>query len=482
MDVVEVDSPTKVSSSNNKVNLSNYINGYTGTTKALRLRFIASKFNDRLQQEATNLLAHELKNGLNLEMLLELNQTTQLNPNDSYDEEWAGRVRIERRRGIAQAESNLSHAKSSSNKESIRRGHMELGDLYIEHGDLPEAIKCYQRSRDYLGKSEHAIETYSKIAICHIDCKQYGMAEYALMKIDGINLQSSSLTLKSHTLIIQGLLSLLNGKYLRCAKDLLDIDGNSLVNTSLEHTITNIMTISDIGVYCCLCALATFDVADIKYKILDNKTFKPILESTLSNPATSGIQGYNIRLLMEYFIDSNYSEFLKLLSILKNNLLLIDMHMDKHIDKLLEIISDRAIVQYCLPYSSLDLKRMALSLNQDVNELEKNIARLIGKGDLSFRIDSAKHELHSKIHNIRDTTFEKVSQLNEMHASSIKQGVLRLSLLRHNFSVMPENEKSRTKLVSSTSISDHDGADTKDAAAMIGIESTGEYVPLSDDD
>ena len=37
----------------------------------------------------------------------------------------------------------------NSIKESIRRGHDDLGDHYLDCGDLSNALKCYSRARDY---------------------------------------------------------------------------------------------------------------------------------------------------------------------------------------------------------------------------------------------------------------------------------------------------------------------------------------------
>ena len=432
------------------VNLENYISGYAGTTKALRLRFIATKFSDPLQQEANNLLASELKKGLNLEMLQELSQTAQLNPHDAFDEEWANKVSLERRRGIADAETNLSHAKSSANKENIRRGHMELGDIYVEHGDLAEAINCYRRSRDYFSKPEHAVETYSKIAVSHIDCMEYGKAEAVLYKLDGATMSAPS---KSHISITRGLLSFHKGEYNRACRYFLEVDGTLLIKnsgdiTTLANSIRNVMTISDVSIYCCFCALVSFDVSDIKRLLLDSKTFKPILEYTSSLSIYSPSVP-SMRELMTDFINSDYNNFLKKLNIIKTNLY-YDMYIYKHIDKLVEIISDKVIIQYCKPYTALDIKRMAYSLNKNIFELEKDLARLIATGDIAFRIDTAKHELLHKIQNDRDVTIEKVAALNEMHASSIKQGILRLSLLEHQFSVVPDSNQSKKRDASSS--------------------------------
>ena len=406
--------------SSSRLSVETYLEDYTSTTKPLRLKYIFSTFSN-LRDETLELLASELKKGLRVDMLAELSQVAcMVNSPSAYDDEWARKVQQERRRGIAAAESNLSHAKSSSNKESIRRAFVEMGDLLVEHGELLEAIKCYQRTRDYFGKPEHSVETYSKIAICHIDLgrNNYINAEHAVMKID----VPLTPPLKAQIMSIQGLLSMLAGRYSRAAREFLDIDGAALN----KDNISNVITIADIGLYSCLCALATLDLGDIKRLVLDSKKCKLILE-----------QSPEMRSMVEAFCSSNYGEFLRLLAVKQADMQL-DMHLNGHLEGLLDMISDRVLIQYCRPYATLDLQRMASALNKDITVLESDLAKLIAKGDIKFRIDSAQHQLHRKVQNEHDTAYEKVTALAEMHASSIRQGILRLSLQQHNFSVMPE--------------------------------------------
>lgn len=46
---------------------------------------------------------------------------------------------------------------ANSIKESIRRGHDDLGDHYLDFGDLSNALKCFSRARDYCTSSRHVI-------------------------------------------------------------------------------------------------------------------------------------------------------------------------------------------------------------------------------------------------------------------------------------------------------------------------------------
>ena len=43
-------------------------------------------------------------------------------------------------------------------QESIRRGHDDLGDHFLECGDLNNALKCYSRARDYCTSGRHVVQ------------------------------------------------------------------------------------------------------------------------------------------------------------------------------------------------------------------------------------------------------------------------------------------------------------------------------------
>ena len=42
-------------------------------------------------------------------------------------------------------------------EESIRRGHDDLGDHFLDCGDLANALKCYSRARDYCTSGRHVV-------------------------------------------------------------------------------------------------------------------------------------------------------------------------------------------------------------------------------------------------------------------------------------------------------------------------------------
>ena len=75
----------------------------------------------------------------------------------SYDSTWVEGKTKKAQLKIEKLDNDLKNYKANSIKESIRRGHDELGDHYLDYGDLSNALKCYSRARDYCTSSKHVI-------------------------------------------------------------------------------------------------------------------------------------------------------------------------------------------------------------------------------------------------------------------------------------------------------------------------------------
>lgn len=73
---------------------------------------------------------------------------------------------------------------------------------------------------------------------------------------------------------------------------------------------------------------------------------------------------------------SRYGSCLEHLEKLKPNLLL-DIHLREHLETLYNDIRHKAIIQYTLPFISVDLNTMASAFKSSVSMLEKELAALI---------------------------------------------------------------------------------------------------------
>ena len=74
-----------------------------------------------------------------------------------YDMAWAEGKMKKAALKLEKLDTDLKNYKANSIKESIRRGHDDLGDHYLDLGDLSNALTCYSRARDYCTSSKHVI-------------------------------------------------------------------------------------------------------------------------------------------------------------------------------------------------------------------------------------------------------------------------------------------------------------------------------------
>ncbi|XP_029348109.1 COP9 signalosome complex subunit 1b-like [Acyrthosiphon pisum] len=137
-----------------------------------------------------------------------------------------------------------------------------------------------------------------------------------------------------------------------------------------------VMTPNDIAIYGGLCALATFNRSELQNKVICNNSFKLFLELE-----------HEVREAIFKFCEAKYEVCLKMLNKIKP-ILLLDMYIGSHINQLYSDIRSKAMIQYLCPYDSADLRKMALSFNTSLPDLENELVQLILDGHIKARIDS----------------------------------------------------------------------------------------------
>ncbi|EDS35568.1 conserved hypothetical protein [Culex quinquefasciatus] len=75
----------------------------------------------------------------------------------SFDSAWVETKSKKSALKLEKLDCDLKNYKANSIKESIRRGHDDLGDHYLNCGDLSNALKCYSRARDYCTSGKHVV-------------------------------------------------------------------------------------------------------------------------------------------------------------------------------------------------------------------------------------------------------------------------------------------------------------------------------------
>jgi len=323
---------------------------------------------------------------------------------------------------LEKLDNDLKNYKSNSIKESIRRGHDDLGDHYLDCGDLTNALKCYSRARDYCTSGKHVVNMCMNVIKVSIYLQNWSHVLSYVSKAESTpdfnEMQSKDSNQHIFTKLkcSAGLAELATKKYKSAAKNFLQ--------ANLDHCdFPELMSPNNVAMYGGLCALATFDRHELQRNVIFSSSFKLFLELEPQ-----------LRDIIHKFYESKYASCLKLLDEIKDNLLL-DMYIAPHVYLLYTQIRNRALIQYFSPYLSADMRKMALAFNRTVNELEDELMQLILEGQIQARIDSHNKILYAKDVDQRSTTFEKSMNLGKEYERRTKMLILRAAVIKHKIMV-----------------------------------------------
>jgi len=324
---------------------------------------------------------------------------------------------------LEKLDNDLKNYKSNSIKESIRRGHDDLGDHYLDCGDLGNALKCYSRARDYCTSGRHVVSMCLNVIKVSVYLQNWSHVLSYFNKClvtpeisEPGSKNSDQPVMLTKLKCAGGLADLMTRKYKSAAKQFLE--------ANLDYCdCPDLMSPQNVAVYGGLTALATFDRPDLSKLVLSSSQFKLFLELEPQ-----------LREVIQCFYDSRYGQCLKLLNELKDNFML-DMYLAPHVNTLFSMIRNRGLVQYFSPYISADLHKMAESFNTNVTNLENELMKLILDGSIKARIDSHNKVLLAQQFDHRSQTFEKAVEMADLYNKRARSIVLRSAILKAGVSV-----------------------------------------------
>ncbi|CAN6931098.1 unnamed protein product [Brassica oleracea] len=405
-----------------------YASLYKGRTKIMRLLFIASHCggNQTMQLEALRMAYDEIKKGENTQLFRDVVNRINGRLGDKYkmDSAWCESVdrRAEQKKG--RLENELSSYRTNLIKESIRMGHNDFGDFYYACGLLSDAFKNYVRTRDYCTTAKHIIHMCMNAILVSIEMGQFTHVSSYVNKAEQ-NPETLDPIVAAKLRCASGLAHLELKKYKLAARKFLD------VSPELGNSYNEVIAPQDVATYGGLCALASFDRSELKAfiplrffslaKVIDNINFRDFLELVPE-----------VRELINDFYSSRYASCLEYLGSLRANLLL-DIHLHDHVDTLYDQIRKKALIQYTLPFVSVDLSRMADAFKTSVSGLEKELEALITDNQIQARIDSHNKILYARHADQRNATFQKVLQMGNEFDRDVRSMMLRANLLKHEY-------------------------------------------------
>ena len=426
------------------LDLETYLASYTGVTRIRRLAYIAQASAPH-RMDALRMAVAEVKRSTNTALFQELVQISESLCADENvvprDSAWVEQVDRKAAQRLEKLESDLNQHKTSLVKESIRIGHNELGDFYYERGEFSTALKCYVRTRDYCTTSRHIIAMCVNVVRASIAMGNFTHVANYVTKAESTPDSASDAALASQLRLASGLSSLEGKKYKQAARKFLEV--------SADHapSYAEIASVQDVALYGGLCALASFDRAELRTKLIDAAGFRAFLElcpqvreayaledTAQHASAHHGARSPQVREALHDFFHSRYASCLALLDKLKPDLLL-DLHLHDHVEQLYADIRSKALVQYFSPFVTVDMRLMASAFNVGVDGLEQELAKLIMAGQIKARIDSQAKVLHKRASDQRTATFSTAIKMGEEYTRDMRALLLRINLMRADFIV-----------------------------------------------
>ncbi|XP_064603999.1 COP9 signalosome complex subunit 1-like [Liolophura sinensis] len=420
---------------NTSLDLESYASCYIGAAKLNRLVYIAEHC-PSLQIESLRMALAYVMTTYNTNMYQQIHRKLQeavanatglpdaiagaVTNVPGLDTQWIETTAKKAALKLEKLDTDLKNYKSNSIKESIRRGHDDLGDHYLDCGDLSNALKCYSRARDYCTSPKHVVNMCLNVIKVSVYLQNWSHV------LSYVNKAESTPESTEHGKDVQGIMT-----KLKCAAGLADLatkkyksSAKYFLQASFDHCdFAELLSANNVATYGALCALASFDRQELQKNVLTSSSFKLFLELEPQ-----------LRDIIHRFYESKYASCLKLLGEIKDNLLL-DMYLAPHVNTLYTQIRNRALCQYFSPYLSADMRKMADAFNTTVPALEDELMQLILDGQINARIDSHNKILYAKDIDQRSTTFEKSVKMGREYQKRTKALILRSAMLRNQIHV-----------------------------------------------
>lgn len=476
---------------NVNLDLESHISHYQGLPRIYRLEFIADHCRS-LRIEALNLAIEYIKEKTyNVKDYTRLMKKLTAAKEElegpvaaaavQVDTAWIDTKTKQAALRFEKLDNDLKSYRVNMMKENIRRGQDDLGDHYLDCGDLESASNAYSGSRDYASSLKYQINQCLNMIRVSILLRRWSTVSNHVLRAESQpntdNPSSPAISTKLHC--AAGLYELNSRKYKKAARNFLSTNfdhftsgqqssvqacsighrtpqlarrggghhasssagssfgSGSFGNSSHERDFTSstghwdVIAPVNIAVYASLCALATYSRQELATHLINSTSFKQFSEL---DP--------QLREAVSRFYESRYASCLSILQEIKNTLLL-DMYLAPHVERLYRAIRNKALVQYFEPFSAASMHKMAEAFNTTVGDLEKEIITLIYDGHLKARIDSHNKILYAKDMDSRTNTFEHAIRMGKLWQRQTRALISRTAILNANLIVTNSTQTDR---------------------------------------
>eukprot|EP00188_Purpureofilum_apyrenoidigerum_P002847 Plantae.Rhodophyta-Purpureofilum_apyrenoidigerum.ctg29018.p1 GENE.Plantae.Rhodophyta-Purpureofilum_apyrenoidigerum.ctg29018~~Plantae.Rhodophyta-Purpureofilum_apyrenoidigerum.ctg29018.p1 ORF type:complete len:411 (-),score=90.42 Plantae.Rhodophyta-Purpureofilum_apyrenoidigerum.ctg29018:275-1507(-) len=363
--------------------------GHFGAIK--RLEFVVWKQPD-LASEALKLLIKEVKNGKNTELYQELFKLAEgkLDGEIKFDRAWVTQVDIAAEMKLSKLKCELENHRTKSLKESAYISLTALADFYLERGNTESAMQNYSRSRGYCANPAHYAQMFFNVIRTRIHERNFtDVLLHVISARESTEIQGPELESKLEC--CAGLAYMCQGSYRFAAQAF--VKAKLSIVADLQKDLIDTVAADDIAIYGGICSLATFNRKELKESVIENASFFEFLDLVPE-----------VREMILDFHNSDYKSCLSYFERIRPDLRL-DMYLSGCLHQLYESIRAKALVQYCSPFSVVDLNVMAAAFETKVEEFTEEIVQLITDDKIPARIDTVKRTLNRRKDETINATF-----------------------------------------------------------------------------
>lgn len=249
-----------------------------------------------------------------------------------------------------------------------KMGNEDLGKHFEKTGALVEAAEAFGRMRHDVSTLKHIMDCTRHLIEVAIQRREWATVLTNANKALSMREHEEEKAMRPYLHLSVGIASLGQGKFSEAAESFLHVD--------LVQSYEWIAAPSDIAMYGGLLALATMDRKQLQSRVLENPSFRGYLEYEPQ-----------VRKSISLFVNGRYSHCLESLEPLRPDLLL-DLHMQRHVDTILNMVRSKCIVQYFAPFSCVTIKTLEKEFAPRDKSIDQELAEMIQEERLDARIDA----------------------------------------------------------------------------------------------
>ena len=303
-----------------------------------------------------------------------------------------------------------------------------LAECHLRYGDYNNALLRWLECREWATSARDVVDTCMKVVHCSVMLGSLSHVKSQVQRVRAIMQQeaaaaaeraagggSAAVTTKEDEQLSAqleaclGLFALKTGSFQSAAISFL------AVTSALSFSA--VISLRDCTQLASLCALASFSRAELRTRVLSNSEWRKNVDACSE-----------WRTLLAAYIDSDYNTTFHSLAAQHTRLALLPP-LAPHLPRLLRDIRGRAVCQYFVPYTALQLSVMASGLGLDLADVEAMVGELIGDGRLQGRIDKQRGLLVKKSTAGRRRVYESATRAGEKVVREGRALMMRMSLI-----------------------------------------------------